>query len=184
MLSNQLKLNDNKTEIVLIGSRQQLQHLPDINIHIGNETVKPVNKARNLGIIFDSNMNLNDQINHVCKKANHQLIKIKQLRKYLSKKDTETLVHAFITSSIDYCNSIYYNLPKKQILKLQRIQNHAARVITKTRKYDHITPVLKSLHWLPVHYRIIFKIALLVYKSINNLTPTYLKEMIVLSKKK
>ena len=173
MLINQLKINDNKTEIVIIGSRQQLSKLPDIHIKIGSINVQPIDTVTNLGVTLDSKMTMNNHINRVCRNANYQLIKIRQLRQYLTKHSTETIVHAFITSTLDYCNSIYYNLPNKQLNKLQKIQNHSARIITKKRKYDHITPVLKSLHWLPIKQRIIFKVAILTFKTLNGLAPNY-----------
>ena len=85
-----------------------------------------------------------------------------------------TLIHAFVTSRLDYCYSLLYGLPKYQISKLQRVQNTAARLITNTRKYDHITPALYSLHWLPVFYRIHFKILIITFKAIYNIAPSTL----------
>ena len=83
-------------------------------------------------------------------------------------------MHVFITSKLDYCNSLLYSCGKMQLKKLQYVQYTAARIVTQTRKFDHITPVLLDLHWLPVSYRIVFKILLLVFKSLNNLSPSYL----------
>ncbi len=81
----------------------------------------------------------------------------------LSVSDAEKLVHAFMTSRLDYCNALLGGCPASSINKLQIVQNAAARVLTRSRKYDHITPILQSLHWLPIKFRISYKILLLAY---------------------
>ena len=88
------------------------------------------------------------------------------------------LVHAFISSRLDYCNSILYGCPSYEIQKLQSVQNAAARLITHSKKYDHINPILKELHWLPVQERIIFKNLLLVKKILSNEAPLYLSDFV------
>ena len=85
---------------------------------------------------------------------------------------------SLVLSKLDYCNSLLSGLPKYQILKLQRIQNWAARIIFKSKKSDPATPLLRALHWLPVQQRIDFKIALTVFKCLNGLAPKYLSELI------
>ena len=96
-----------------------------------------------------------------------------------SKQQTsEQLVHAFVTGRIDYCNSLLYGLPAKQLDKIQRVQNTAARIIFRLPKFCHISPTLFSLHWLPVRYRIDFKICLLTFKAIHGFAPSYLCELI------
>ena len=79
------------------------------------------------------------------------------------KNDAEKLVHAFLTSRLDYCNSLLSGCLNTSLKTLQLVQNAAACVLTKTRKRDHITPILASLHWLPVKSRIEFKILLLIF---------------------
>ena len=98
---------------------------------------------------------------------------IRRIRKYLSRDSAETLVHAFISSMLDYGNSLLFGLPQYQIQKLQRVQNASARLIFSMPRYCHITPLLLDLHWLPVNQRIAFKILLLVYKVLHQLAPSY-----------
>ena len=107
-----------------------------------------------------------------------QLINISKIRKYLTEETTEILVRAFVSSKLDYCNSLLYGLPKHTISSLQSVQNTAARIVTLTKKFDHITPVLIQLHWLPVHFQILFKVLLLVYKALNGMAPLYITELL------
>ncbi len=103
---------------------------------------------------------------------------IARIRCLFPVKTWRKLVHAFITSRVDYCNSLLTSLPKKTIRQLQLIQNAAARILTRTRESEHITTVLRSLHWLPVTFTIYFKVLLLVYKSLNGLGPKYIADML------
>ena len=88
------------------------------------------------------------------------------------------VLHAFVTSRIDYCNGLLYGLPDCEIAKLPRVQNAAARLLMSCKKYDHITPVLINLHWLPVRYRINFKILLLTFKALYGMAPSYIIDSI------
>ena len=124
-------------------------------------------------------MNLDKHINEICKSAFYHIRNISQFRRYLSFKSTRTLVHAFVTSRIDSCNSLLYGLPSYLIQRLQYVLNSTARLISRSRKADHITPLLFDLHWLPVEQRINFKILLFTYKIVNGLAPSYLSDLLV-----
>ncbi len=101
---------------------------------------------------------------------------LKNISKQMS--NAEILIHAFMTSRLDYCNALLGGCSARLINKLQMVQNAAARVLTRTRKYDHISPVVSTLHWLPTKHRIDFKILLTTYKALNGLAPQYLSELL------
>ena len=114
--------------------------------------------------------------------ASFALHRIGKIRSFLDKQMAERLVHAFVMCHIDFCNSLLQGLPAGQIKRLQTIQNSAARLVSRTKKYQSISPVLQSLHWLPVHYRIMFKILLISYQCFHNLAPSYLTELLTIYK--
>ena len=121
---------------------------------------------------------MSTHISKVCSTAFFHLHNIRRIRKFLSRETVETLVHAFIASRIDYCNSLLYGLPKRQLDKLQRVQNAAARLVCRLNRFCHITPILTELHWLPVQFRIQFKIILFTFKAIHGLAPQYLSNLL------
>ena len=181
MTMNKLKLNTDKTELLFLHSNTiSLKSIP--SIHFANDVLKPSGKARNIGVIFDTTLSMVPHINNVCKTAYYHLRNIAKIRKYLSYRTTETLIHAFVTSKIDNCNSLLFGLPKCLISKIQSVQNAAARIITLSRKSDHITPILIDLHWLPVSERVKFKILLTTFKAIHQMAPSYISDMISLYK--
>ena len=112
-------------------------------------------------------------INNICSSSFYYLYNIRRIRKYLSHQSAISLIHAFITSKLDYCNSLLYGLPTIHINKLQRVQNAAARLVTNSPPICHIIPILEDLHWLPIKYRIEFKIVLLTFKCLYGLAPQY-----------
>ena len=103
-------------------------------------------------------------------------INISKIKRYLGQSTTEQIIHMLVTSCIDYCNAVLAGLPTSTLGPLQRVQNVAARLVTGTKKYDHITPVLMRLHWLPVQYRVVFKVCLLVFECLNGQGPNYLHD--------
>ncbi len=133
--------------------------------------------VRNLGVLFDNNLSFDSHVSSICKTEFFHLKYISKLRPMLSISNAEMLIHAFMTSKLDYCNALLGGCSARLINKLQMVQNTAARVLTRTRKYDHISPVLSTLHWLPIKHHMDFKILLLTYKALNGLAPQYLSEL-------
>ena len=122
---------------------------------------------------------MSSHINSVCKSSFYHLKNIRYVRKYLCKSSAECLIHSFVSSRLDYCNSVMYGVPSRYLSKLQLVQNSAARVVTCIKRQEHISPILYSLHWLPISFRIQFKILLLTFKALHGLAPSYLSELIV-----
>ncbi|KAI5608234.1 hypothetical protein C0J50_6903, partial [Silurus asotus] len=135
-------------------------------------SVSACTAVKDLGVIIDPSLSFEAHVNNITR------IAFFYLRNMMSLQDTEKLVHAFVTSRLDYYNPLLSGCANKCINKLQLVQNAAARVLTRSRKYDHITPVLISLHWLPNKSRIDYKILLLTYKALNGLAPQYLSELL------
>jgi hypothetical protein len=179
MDTNFLKLNAEKTEIIVFGFRAQLSkfHLESVNI-AGVEVSAQSNAVRNLGVVFDSGMTMNNQISNISRSANFQLINICRVRKMLTTDATKLAVHTLITTKLDYCNCLLAGVTSSQLQRLQNIQRTAARIIMNKRKYDPITADLIHLHWLPIKQRIDFKVLLLVFKSIKQQTPSYVSDML------
>ena len=175
MTANKLKLNDDKTEAMLVGTRQKLSQLPpSLLLQLDNTHIPISDSVKNLGVILDSSLTMTNFVSATTRACYFHLRRISQIRKYLTTEATTKLVVSLILSRIDYCNSLLSGLPDSTIHSLQRVQNNAARLILRKKKSDHITPLLKSLHWLPVHLRIHYKILSLCYKSLNNSAPIYL----------
>ena len=112
--------------------------------------------------------------------AHLHLQRIAQLCPYLDAGAVTTLVHALVVSRIDYCNTLYVELPLRLMHKLQMIQNTVARLLTWLKRFHHISPTLVTLHWLPIRFHIDFKVLTIIYKSLNGLGPQYLAERLLL----
>ena len=136
------------------------------------------NSVRNLGVQFDSEMSMSAHVNLTCRNLFFQIRNINSVRKSMSEKVTASIINSYILSRLDYGNALLINANSDQIVKLQRVQNAAARILSKTSKFTRITPVLKQLHWLPVVERIKFKILLLTWTIINGLAPHYFDDLI------
>ena len=178
MINNKLKINDDKTEFFILSSSRATTN-ENLPLHIGSSVIHPVSSAKNLGFIFDNNLKMNKQISAVSRTCTYQLRNISMIRHLLTDNATAQLIHSLVSSRLDYCNSLLYGLPASSIRPLQRVQNMAARILSKTTKYDHITPVLRSLHWLPLKHRILFKVLLFTYRALSGLAPPYLCDLLI-----
>lgn len=153
-----------------------------VNNHI-DSTLGPLSSyckthVKNLGVYIDGSFKLNKQVSAVVQSCFFQLRQLAKVKPYLPANVFEHVIHLFLACRLDYCNSLYFSLNQASIHHLQMVQNAVARLLTGTKRGEHITPVLASLHWLPVSCRIQFKLWLFVFKSLNARAPSYLSEVL------
>lgn len=181
MVRNKLKLNDEKTEFMVITSKYYapVYQLLNLSLTVGGVSIKPSNTVRNLGAFFDNTMCLRPQINNIKRSMYFHIREISHIRRFLDLDTTHMAVQALVISRLDYANALLLGLPNCSLHGLQVAQNTAARLITRTKRREHITPVLKSLHWLPVSSRITYKCLSLLFKTLYSPTaPAYLRELL------
>lgn len=176
MNANMLKLNQDKTELIVFAPKHQQTR--DIQLDVGTKIIKAAPVVKNLGVHFDSTMTMEKQVNAVAKSCYFQIRNIGRMRQFITTDACKTLVHSLVTSRLDYGNALLYGISDSATRRLQKVQNTAARLVTRTRKREHITPVLHALHWLPVQYRSQYKILMLTYKTLNGAAPSYLTELV------
>ncbi|KAF7246415.1 Serine/threonine-protein kinase RIO3 [Varanus komodoensis] len=174
MRANKLKLNPDKTEVLLVGGSGFREG--ELNLVLNRVALPPRDKVRSLGVLLDPELSLEAQVTAAARSAFLQLRLIHQLRPYLECDCLATVTHALVTSRLDFCNALYVGLPLKMVRTLQLVQNRAARLLMGTGRYVHMTPVLRQLHWLPIEVRAQFKVLVMTYKALNGLGPGYLKE--------
>ena len=177
MSSSRLKLNSEKMRFVWLGSRRQLSKVSVDHVQLGNYAVTPQSTVCNLGVHLDGQLTMKVHVQRICQTSFYQL---RSVCCSLSVNACTALVHAFVTSRLDYCNSLLTGIGDGLIDELQTLLRVAARLVLHKRKFDPISAdICDLLHWLSIRSRIDFKLGLLVYKCLNGIAPAYLTEMLV-----
>ena len=176
---NMLKLNDSKTELMLVTSRRSkhLHNLPT-SITIGIVQIPFKQSVKNLGFTLDCHLTMNAHVSNIARTCYFELRRLASIRRFLTSTATATHVSAFVLSRIDYCSSLLFGSTNDVTSNLQRIQNYAARVIFRLPMSSSITIHLKSLHWLPVKVRSTHKIACLSYHCHSCTAPSDVTDML------
>ena len=166
--------------MLVLGPKKQRDLLLNLTINLNGCTVVSNKTVKDLGVTLDLDLSFEEHIKTISRPAFFHLRNIAKIRNFLSKNDAEKLIHAFVTSRLDECNALLSGYPDKALNKLQLVLNTAARILTRTNFFlDHITPVLASLHWLPVKARADVKVLKLTYKALHGLAPTYLSDLVL-----
>uniref|UniRef100_A0A803TLI7 Reverse transcriptase domain-containing protein n=1 Tax=Anolis carolinensis TaxID=28377 RepID=A0A803TLI7_ANOCA len=176
--ASRLKVNAAKTEILWHGRSTGLTHLlPTFD----GAVLSPSPTVKSLGVVLDSQLTMEAQVAAASKQAFFHLRQARQLAPYLSDEALATVIHATVTSRLDYCNALYVGIPMSTTQKLRIVQNAAARLLTRTPMKCHITPVLQHLHWLPTDYRGLYKMLVLTFKTLYGQGPSYLRDRLSFS---
>ena len=178
MSKNYLKLNEKKTEILMISSR--FSRHPFLNSFVLNsgDTIRPASFVRDLGAYISTDMSVAKHVSMLCRSASYHLRNIGRVRKYLTDSAAHAAIRALVLSRLDYHNALLYGAPSSQLQRLQRLQNKAARIATSAIWREPATPILRTLHWLPVAARIEFKVCLFVFKALAGNGPGYLRDLL------
>jgi hypothetical protein len=179
MVENKLRLNEDKTEFFVASSLHHWKRLANISLLLGDVEIFPSKSVRNLGVVFDQHMCMSDHVTQLCKSVNWLIRNLYRIRPYIDSDTCHNTVRALVLSRLDYCNVLLNGILKKDMNRLQKLQNKCARLICMIPKFEHVTPLLKQLHWLPVNERIAFKTLVFVYKSLNGLSPQYIQDCLV-----
>lgn len=168
-----LKMNNSKTEIIIYGTRHQLKKLNISSVNVGGVEVNCVDNVRDLGVQMTSTLSFDIHIQKKCQIAHMQLRNLKAIRKHLTQKSAEILVHGLIHSHLDFCIGLFADIPAYQL----DVQNYAARIVTRAAYYQSSAEILKSLHWLPIRARIMYKVIVTVFRVANGTAPLYLRKL-------
>ena len=179
MNQNMLKLNDDKTELIVFTSKYKQDLYNYLSIMIGDTVVDCSSQVNDLGVIFDRVLSLRQHVSYTSKTCRFHLRNISRIRKYIPQNTSVVLVKSLVMSRLDYSNGLFYRLHKCTVSELQAVQNSAARIVTQERLRDHdsMSRALTVLHWLPVDKRIEYKLLLYTYKALHDLAPGYLCEL-------
>ena len=181
MASNRLQLNPVKTEVLWCSSTRRQHQIPSTPIHIGTASVAPVSSVRDLGVHLDADLTFRTHVNAVAKSCFAALRRIRSVRRCLPRHALLTLIRALVVSKLDYCNSLLVGVSVHLLSRLQSVFNTAAWIIYSSRKYDHVSPLLRDLHWLRVPQRIQFHLCVLVFRCLHGTAPSYLTETLRLA---
>ena len=178
-----LKLNQSKTKILVLGPPSVLSSIDIKGTFTGNNCIRFVTSAKNLGVWLDENLDFGTHIRKLVASTFSVIRGISKIKSFLPRDYLTIIVCALTLSKLDYCNALYYGINKNELGLLQSAQNAAIRLIKGGHKYDRrsLTPIYNELHWLRIEERVVFKILLIVHKCVWNKGPESYRDMIKLS---
>ena len=174
MRANRLQLNPSKTEVLWCASSRRQHQIPTQPLRIGDSGISPVSSVRDLGVYVDSDVTMTVHVTATVRACFAALRQIRSVRRSLSRQALLTLVRALVISKVDYCNSVLAGVSGHLLDRLQSVLNAAARLIFSARRSEHISPLLRELHWLRVPERVQFRLCVLAHRCLYGEAPSYL----------
>ena len=169
--AHSLLINPDKTKLLLLGTPQMLARVPEgFAVSLLGKEISPSLSAKSLGLVLDSHLSFDEHVTDLVSKCTGSLCQLNRVKHLFDRSTLITIINALVFSKLLYCSSVWAGATKKNIERLQKVQNFAARIVTGTRKFEHITPYLKDLRWLPVAMQLEVRDTIMTYKSLNGLT--------------
>jgi len=176
---NGLQLNPSKSEIIQFTATRGRDRVDDVtSLQLSNAAIEPSSTVKSLGVTLDRKLSFDAHVINVCRMCYCHIRALRHVRESLPDDVCRTVACSIVGSRLDYCNSLLAGTSRSNLAKLQRVQNTLARVVLRRGKFDHITPALKELHWLPIEHRLTFKLATLTYNIKTIGQPVYLRELL------
>ena len=176
---NRLLLNPDKTKLIVFGSRQMISKLHEFHLSLLGKDISPVQSAKDLSVILDPNLTFDNHITATVSECIARLAQINRVKHCLDKNTLLTVIHALVFSKMYYCSNVWANTTNKNVRKLQAVQNFACRIASGAKKYDHVSPLLKSLSWLPVKDQLCYRQAIMAFKCMTGHTSEYLTSQFI-----
>ena len=177
---NKLLINPEKTKLLLIGTRQLLgKLLEETTITFLGEVITPTTNAKDLGLTLDSYLTYDYHIKNVVSSCMAKLCQINRVKDSFDRDSLRLIINALVMNKLYYCSTVWSNTSATNIKKLRAVQNFACRILTNTGRYDHVTPALRAIRWLPVEEHLKYRETLITYKCMNGLAPPYLSKLFI-----
>jgi hypothetical protein len=175
---NGMLLNPEKSEALLVARKNVAEKFANgSGVAVAGSHITFSVNLKSLGVTLDQTLSFDQHVKNIVKTSHFHIKALRHIRPVLDQRVANVIACSIVTTRLDYCNSLLYGTSTANIKKLQRVQNSLARVVACTKRRDHITPVLRDLHWLPVAQRIDYKVALITHKVLQQQQPQYLVEL-------
>jgi len=176
--SNRLQLNVAKTEVMWCASSRRMHLVPAVPHRVGADNVTPVSFVQDLGVYLDADASMTTHISRTAASCFGILRQLRSIQRSLPRHAVVSLVTSLVLTKLDYCNSLLVGFLAKLLNRLQAVINTAARLVCRAMKADHVTPVLKDLHWLRIQEKIQYKLCVTAFKCQHSLAPPYLSDQL------